>query len=92
MKDPIELIKAEIAAQINKQVLLDIAEKPTSKLINVDKVSLDEIKDWLRDKHVATWSIYSIHSEDSMEKAAKWFKEQLDSFVSHLYDDPRSGA
>lgn len=85
MKDPIEIINEEIARVVNKQILLDITEQPTTRLINVDKVTSDEIKDWLRNKHSTTWSVWSIHSEDTLEKAAGWFKEQLDSFAAHIY-------
>lgn len=83
--DVITNLSEEIARTINKQVLIDLTLTPTTRLINVDKVDNEVIKDWLRSKQSSTWAIYSISSEDSLEKAASWFKSELDKFVSHLY-------
>lgn len=83
--DVITNLSEEIARTINKQVLIDLTLTPTARLINVDKVDNEVIKDWLRSKQSSTWAIYSISSEDSLEKAATWFKGELDKFVAHLY-------
>lgn len=83
--DVISNLSEEIARTINKQVLIDLTLTPTARLINVDKVDNEVIKDWLRSKQSITWAIYSISSDDSLEKAATWFKSELDKFVAHIY-------
>ena len=78
-------IANNLITAINKAILGRVAEKPASPLINLEDASIEAIKDYLRSKHSATWSIYSISSDDTLEKAALWFKSELSNFHSFLY-------
>jgi len=74
-----------VAIAINKAILASVAEKPSSPLINLEDVTIEQIKEFLRAKHTSSWSIFSISSNDSMEKAAHWFQRELGLLHSFLY-------
>lgn len=84
VEEAVDAINASIRA-INKQIVIDIANNPNTKVINLGDVDEDRIKNWLLSKHSSTWSIFSIGSEDSLGKAANWFAKELDSFYAYLY-------
>lgn len=75
----------EITTQINKAILHRVAVKPMSPLINLEDVTSEVIKDFLKSKHSSTWSIFSIGSQDSLEKAADWFKRELSLLYAFTY-------
>lgn len=81
----VEEINTAIATIVNRNILKQVAEKPNSRLLNLEETTNDTIKDWLKQKHSSTWAVFSISSEDSLEKAARWFQDQLDSFYTHFY-------
>lgn len=81
----IDDINEDITKEINRAILGRIAEKPTVPIINLEDVPVEVIKVYLQSKRSSTWSTYSIGSEDSLEKAAVWFKRELDSIYAFVY-------
>lgn len=75
----------EITTQINKAILHQVAVQPMTPLMNLEDITGEVIKDFLRSKHTATWSIFSIGSEDSLEKATEWFKRELNMLYAFTY-------
>ena len=80
-----ENISKPLIIAINKAILGAAAEKPARPLINLEGATVEAVKDYLREKHTVTWAIWSISSDDSLEKAAEWFKAELVKFHSFLY-------
>jgi hypothetical protein len=74
-----------VVININKAILQAVAVKPSSPLINLEDATLEQIKEFLRSKHTATWSIFSVSRTDSLEKAATWFQGELNQFHAFLY-------
>jgi hypothetical protein len=74
-----------VVININKAILQAVAQKPSSPLINLEDATIEQIKEFLGSKHTSNWSIFSISSEDSLEKAATWFQGELGKFHAFLY-------
>jgi hypothetical protein len=81
----VEEINSTIANVVNRTILKQIAERPNSRLLNLEEIDCDTIEQWLRTKRTTIWSNYSISSRDSLEEAAEWFKGELDSLYRHYY-------
>ncbi len=80
-------INSLVAMQLNKVILRDIEQKPNSKILNLDKVTLDEIKDYILSKHSTEWARRSVLSDDGLEAASLWFKDELDKFYAFVGRD-----
>lgn len=78
-------INDTIAREVNRAILAKVAEKPESKLFNLEDLDVRVIKDFLRSKHCGTWSIYSISSEDTLDKAARWFSTEIFKLYEFMY-------
>jgi hypothetical protein len=76
---------ADITVAINKAIVSRVAEQPLVPLLNLEDITVESIKAFLGTKHTSTWSVFSIGSEDSMEKAAEWFKRELDLLYAFTY-------
>lgn len=49
----------------------------------------ETIRAWLLDKHVALWSDWCIHHEDSMQHAIDWFVAQMSSLATYEPEEPK---
>ncbi len=70
---------------VNKAILARVAENPSTLLINLEDANIEAIEAFLKSKRSATWSTYSIGSDDTLEKAARWFQKELNSLYTFLY-------
>jgi len=72
----------ELALELNKKIIREVRDNPTARLINLDGITIESVKEYLHSLGSVTWSIYSIDSDPGDELAAKWFIRQLGAFYS----------
>lgn len=85
MDDLTRELSDAVVIGINKAILSRVAEKPNTMLLNLEDVNLEVIKAFLQSKRSSTWSIWSIGSDDTLEKAASWFQREINLLYTFLY-------
>lgn len=72
--------------ELNKAIVNQIKVNPSTRVINLDELSIDDYKGYLARTNVILWANWIISSEDGVDNASKWFKNALDElyvFVSN---------
>ena len=77
-------ISNELTIELNKAILKAISSNPTTRTLNIDELSIDDLKRFLQATHSILWANWSVISEDSLEQAAQWFKAQINNLHSYI--------
>lgn len=85
-KAPIKFDLTLKTKKLTKEVLNQVANNPTARILNIDELSLDVVKKYLESKHVTLWADWYLTSSSSMEKASTWLKDEIDQIYSFIRD------
>ena len=57
------------------------------RIIDIDKVSIDEIKKYIKSKQCILWQNWYVTDPKGLEDAANWIKSLLNELYSGIYGD-----
>lgn len=77
-------ITSIMTIQINSAILSAIEKKPNSKILNLESLSLDVIKAYIRAKGSSEWARRSVANDKSLEETANWFKAEIDKLYAFM--------
>ena len=70
----------DLALEVNKAIMRDVKEDPTARLLNIDRITEDDVKEFLHQIGATTWGVFTVYNSPGDELAAKWFLSQLGRF------------
>lgn len=73
-----------LVKEITNAVIRRLAITPTGRVINLDKVSLEDFKNYLNTTHAILFADWIVSSSDGHQKAAQWLAHTLDEFYIYL--------
>lgn len=68
--------------EINRAIMTQLEINPRTRLVNLDELSIDEIKNYLRTLHVVLFLNWTISDPKGLEDAAQWIKGFLDKLYA----------
>ena len=80
----INKITTAMTVNINKKILLEIAENPTSKVINLETLTLEQVYGFLLAQHSQEFMRHSIASAGSRDKVAHILIKMMFDLYNHI--------
>lgn len=71
-------IEEVLRFELNRAIMDQLEMKPTTRLLNLDELSVDEIKKYLQTTHTILFLDWIITDKKGLEAAAQWIKEFFD--------------
>lgn len=68
--------------ELNRAIMNELEVNPRARLLNLDELSDDVIKEYLRSLHTILWRDWNIISDDGMEKAVQFIKTLFDQIYA----------
>lgn len=81
-------VQKQFALVLNKQVLRDIAEEPTSRILNLDRLSVEQLMVFMTSQHSQSWGRFDVGRMDTCQMAAEWFMKQLNALYEFRLEHP----
>jgi hypothetical protein len=75
-------ISDQIIRTMNRVILGEVAENPSSRIINLDNI-YPQVFDWIRSLPDMQWARFPNQDLVDVERNAKWFVFELERFYAH---------
>ncbi len=80
----VDAINDAIKMELNKQILTEIQDDPTSRILNLENLTVEQITEFFASLHSVTFGQFTITSKDTGEVAAKWLLHQIDKLYEFV--------
>jgi hypothetical protein len=81
--DLVSAISSTLTAELNKIELKKLSQNPTTPMLLIESINVEEVSKWIESKHCQEFGRFSVKNDEERDKIARWLIEQIRNFYKY---------